>query len=458
MAPPPRSQHAGRRLVKRAIDHHQGLRSDVIEGREIGALGANYRAVVFDEECDESILVASASPGIAVCPGTRVATLAINGGSSRMAIEAAPPGRSGALPIESQEGEASVGSSSVAVSLGLRLTAFSGDEITFDIASFSGANFVELLHEGLVLTGIATSQGENAARRRLTTARSLVGVTGIPDGSIMLHCADITKSPDEYTIHVINIETGAVASRLYDPEFVPVPFLAQRIIGWDYLDNKLHFMFGWDGPTRVQIATFPPSLSSQTILADEGFFTPPGNPSFGCVFYADDAIFNRATALDTWSRMPYSGGLTDSYVTGVPDPGSAIRQHPYSLGLADGKFWTIGQGPSPPFTWDIKPFFTLDIDDVAANGWTDMAAGLGLGNAFYQFWNGQRLPGYDFNRDRTAIHGFPIFTSSGPDATDGIPGFMSLPLTATTWGDATFTEIDITEFRPDFMVGDGREA
>ena len=154
--------------------------------------------------------------------------------------------------------------------------------------------------------------------------------------------------------------------------------------------------------------------------------------------------------------MPYAGGFTASYVTGVTDPGNSIRQHPYSLGLADGKYWTIGQ-TNPPFNGSIKPFFTLDVDDVAANGWTDMAAGLQLNTAFYQFWNGQRLPGYDFNRGRTIIHGFPIFNSTGPDALDGTPGFMSLPLTATGWNDATFTTIDVLEFRPDFMVGDGRE-
>ena len=256
----------------------------------------------------------------------------------------------------------------------------------------------------------------------------------------------------EVTVHTVNIVTGAVASRLFLPGFVSAPS-GEHLRGWDYFSNKIWIAVAFDLFTRNLVASFPPDMSSQTIEADQTFF---GNRN-SVVFYEADAIISQSGTTDKWTRMPYSGGKTENYVTGAI-VGNRLGQHPYSIGLgSDGLYWTMGRASSGSSERDIKAFTTVDIVDVGANGFTDV--GLEDDRAFYQSWNGNVNAGYDFNRDRTAIRGFPIWTQAGPGfgGGDGTPGLMVLPLTATSWDAATFLQLDIATFRPDMVVADVRE-
>lgn len=456
-------QRAGRRLIKRAIDHSGRAKADVLEGRQVAALGSSYRAVVVDEECDESILVASASPGVSLAPGTRLPVLAISGGPQLLGIEAAPPGRSGALPIEFQEAEASVGPTGEKAFIGLKLATYDPPNATVGVASFSAdGDLIEILHAALAITGIEPPT-EDDARRQLLTARSLVGVTGIPDGSIAFWTSDDTEAlATRFRVHTIDIETGDVSGRTIAPGFTPDGGGTANIAGLGYYGDRIYLLAVWNNGSRAQIMSYPPDLSSQTIENDD----EPGTLDFllqtGAQFFESDNVIvpdvpfiEALVATDSWALFPFTTGIEfgNTFEPSL-DPGGILGGHPYGLGLTDGKYWMMGIGDVSEPDFAIRPMFSTDIDDVA-NGWTDPE--LGSDTAFAQDWNGERESSYDYDRLGENIIGFPVSTALGPGGEDGTPGVMVLPVAdGTTWADAAFVELDISTFRSDAVIGDGR--
>lgn len=259
---------ASARLFKRAIEYEQELRRDVIQGRERAPFGFNYRAVTVDEECDSTVLVASANPGVAVCPGTRVAVLAIDGGSSRLVIEAAPPGRSGSLPIEFQEESADVGLAAGGF-LALKIATYDPPNATIDIGSFAlDGSFNSVLFSGLAITGI-DGGSENASRRQLLSCRSIVGLSGIPDGSLAFWTFDENAADEAaFTMHTVNATTGLVAERVVAPGFTPFSEF-NNIAGMEIFNGSIYIVVVWNEGLRVQVIHFPAGLGSQTIDNDQ---------------------------------------------------------------------------------------------------------------------------------------------------------------------------------------------
>lgn len=439
-------------LLTTAMRRAMFLQERVRSGRVLGPVG-NKRLVVFNETCSQPRKVSTSTPNTSSVPGSRVPVLGVQGGSGLVAIESTIRGETAGS--ESQQSVVPAGLPSSATPLiALKMTDFSGGNITFDIAVFSGGTFVETLYAGIVIPGFPPSAPQataTAARQQLMDARSLVGLSGLPDGSIGIQTFDGSPSPDLATMNVINIETGAVVSRLYVPGFVPV-LGGEQFPGWDYFDDKIHFTAAYELRTRLQISTFPPDLSSQAIIADESL----SGTQRSVAFYAADAIIGKDSAVDTWARVPYSTGKTDPFVSGS-SPGNRLGGHPQSLGLAGGLYWHVGRVDTAAIDTalrDIRLYTTVDIDDVGANGFTDF--GLPELGAFYQTWNGFRLAQYDFNRDRTAIIGWPIWTLLGPTASDGVGAVVEIPLTATEWSDATFSQLNTVPFRADAVIADAR--
>ena len=447
---PPISPRAIARHVRRQIERKSALHA----WRYLGPHGINHALVVTSELCQTVQIIPNGgtetfSPGAAIIAGTPF------GGRSRAILNKPGSGAGTSVPLGSDTTAKVI--TTPQDEIALRVTAFAGGSLTVDVAAFAGSAFTEILHTGLTLSGVAAAITEDGANRQMTVARTVVGLTGVANGSILLHTLNQDPSPWEITIHVIDIDTGTVHSRKFLPGFVPFgdPF---RTRGWSIQDDKYYFMFNSPSEKRVQLVTFPPTLTSQTIINDKFYVSAEAEVQFGTLFYADDAINARGKPLQVWDRMPFGGGaLTESYVSGVPlDPGSSLTQHPYHLGLDGGKFWVIGEGPPTgglgPFDRDLKPFFSLGIADVAANGWTAM--GPEFGQMYYQFWNGARRAGHDIGAGH--IYGFPTARTPGPDAADGSPGFFRLPLTATTWDDASITVMETVDFRPAMVLPDRR--
>lgn len=454
----PARRFASLRTLKRIQGADQFRTADVVRMTYLGPYGPNHLLVRPLGCASGDLLAANASPGRAPEPGSQINVARPQGGSGLFAFPAVALSGGGSTRVAKQEAVAPPPPASGAPLIALRMTDFSGGNITFDIASFSGATHVETLYTGVVVPGFPPSAPQataGAARAQLMDARSLVGLSGLPDGSIGLKTSDVSLSPDEATMNVISIETGAVTSRLYVPGFTPI-LGGEQFPGWDYFGDKIYFTAAYELRTRLQISTFPPDLSSQTIIADENLSMTQRSVAF----YAADAILGKDSKVDTWARVPYSTGQTDPFVSGS-SPGNRLGGHPQSLGLAGGLYWHVGRADisSIPVAADrdIKLYTTIDIADVGANGFTDV--GLAAGGAFYQTWNGSRRGQYDFNRDRTAIIGFPIWTSPGPaPSPDGTPGVVSIPLTATDWSEASFVQMSTTPFRPDSVIADGRDA
>lgn len=426
---------------------------DLTTKRVIGAHGTGHLVVRASESCGGDRIVPNAA-GITFGPNAQVLTADPGGGNRSLAVISRPPSGSGSA-LAPREVRKTAKTQAVAAPaspfIALKMTDFSGGNITFDIASFLGNVFVETLYEDVVIPGFPPSAPQASAdfaRATLMDARSLVGLSGLPDGSIGIRTLDGTPSPDLATMNVIDIDTGAVTSRLYVPGFVP-GVGGESFPGWDYFDNKIYFSATYELRTRVQISTFPPSLSSQTIVADENLT----GTHFAVAFYAADAIFGEATKVTVWDRMPYAGGKTEAFVASS-SPGNRLDGHPQALGLAGGFYWHAGRADTGAIPTsaerDIKLYTTVDIADVGANGFTDF--GLPALGAFGQDWNGLREVQYDFNRDRTAILGWPIWTSLGA----GRGAVVEIPLTATAWSDATFTQLDTSPFTADAVIADGR--
>jgi len=325
--------------------------------------------------------------------------------------------------------------------------------LTVDVASFSGdGKHIETLHTGVVIEGHSSGAagGGDTGRRALLRARAVTGIPGLPDGSIMIAMEDTSVAPDIYTMNVINIDTGVSTSRLFDPGFVPGTG-GERLVGWDYFDSKLWMMVSYELRTRTQVVTFPGDLSSQTIAVDETFI---GQIDFGAEFFALDAVMPVNST--TFHRIVYSGGFSDNFISDFPGRPNHIN-HPYSIGLADGKYWTVGGASTSPVR-DIKIFTTTGAVDLAASGWTDF--GLSEGEVYFQRWFGLSAAGYGWNLGRSAITGFPVWTTPGPTSgsENGTSGFVEIPLTATSWADASFTEVEDVAFDADMVVADLRAA
>lgn len=433
--------------MRRAMFAQERVRS----GRVLGPIG-NKRLVVFNETCNQPRKVSTSTPNTSSVPGSRVPVLGVQGGSGLVAIESTIRGESAGSEFQQSVVPAGLPSSATPL-LALKVTDFSGGNITFDIAAFSGASHVETLFEGVVLPGIKVGASATNARQQLMDARSLVGLTGVPDGSIGIRTFDNSLAPDEATFNIVDIDTGAVASRVYVPGFAPI-LGGESFPGWDYFADEIYFTATYELRTRLQVSTLPPDLSSQTILADEDL----SGSHFAVAFYGSDAIFGEGSSVDVWDRVPYSTGFTEAYVTGS-SPGNRLGEHPKALGLADGKYWHVGRadtGAIDTAQRDIKLYTTLGIVDVGANGFIDF--GLPSLGAFYQTWNGFRQGQYDFNRDRSAIVGWPIWTTLGPTSPDGVGGVVIIPLTATAWEDAAFIQLDTVPFRADAVIADARGA
>lgn len=441
-------------------------RERVSQGTVLRPVG-DQREVVLNKDCNNPRLMSTLTPMASSAPGSIVPVLGAGGGSGLVAAESTITGKDAG---NEEQGHTVPGLPLVVSSIALMATDTTGGNLTVDVAAFLKDLHVETLWTGLVLSGIADPIDVGFATRQLTQARSISGLSGITDGSILLHTLNRDPSPWETTVHVIDIGTGEVFSRVFVPGFSPFGDPLQAV-GWAIQDGVIYFMMHSPSEERIVLVSFPPKLTSQTTLNDKNYFSAEANVQFGTQFFAADALNTRGITLITWDRVPFGGGaLTESFVTGgLPDPGTSLAQHPYSLGLFEGKYWTMGQGPPTgigPFDFDIKPFFVNEttiveeipiaaIDRVATNGWEEMAPGLGFGKAFYQFRNGQRLAGHDI--DPGGMYGFPIFTTPGPDASDGVPGLMFLPFAATSWAGATFIEIDTSEFSPDMMIADRRD-
>ena len=438
-------------------------RERVSEGTVLRPVG-NKREVVINKDCNNPRLMSTLTPTASSAPGSIVPILGAGGGDGLVAAESTITGKDVG---NEQQGHSVPGLSLNVSSLALRATDSTGGNMTIDIAEFFKESFVSILLEGIVLSGIRDPLTATQAAQSLGTATSVSGLSGITDGSIMLFVINTDPSPREITVHVIDIGDGTVHSRIFAPGFVPATFLA--VTGKIVQNDKIFFMIHYPGDARVQLVEFPPKLTSQTIINDE-IYTNLGSVQPGTQFFANDALNALNATLTNWHRIPFGGGaIVEDFVVDKPDLGYGLDGHPISLGFMNDKYWSIGQGPAtgspPPFNWDIKPFFAEDtvddddlpvlaVDDVAANGWQDMAAGLSSGLTFYQFWNGTRKASYDI--DPGGMYGFPIWTTPGPDAADGTPGLMFLPFTANSWGNATFTQIDTSIFSPATMVADRR--
>ncbi len=440
-------------------------RERVSQGTVLRPVG-DQREVVINKDCNNPRLMSTLTPTASSAPGSIVPVLGAGGGAGLVAAESTINGKDVG---DEQQGHTLPGIPLSLSSIALRVTDFTGGNLTIDVASFFKENHVETLFEGLVLSGVTDPTTSNSAARQLKKARSISGLSGITDGSILLSTLNTGPSPWETTVHVIDIGSGAVFSRKFVPAFSPFGDPLQAT-GWAIQDGVIYFMMHSPSEKRIVLVSFPPKLTSQSTLNDKNYFSAEGEVKFGTQFFAADALNTRGITLITWDRVPFGGGaLTESFVTGgLPDPGTSLNNHPYTLGLFEGKYWTMGEGPATgigPFDRDIKPFFVSEttiveeisipaIDRVATNGWEEMAPGLGFGEVFYQARNGGRSAGHDI--DPGGMYGYPIFTTPGPDS-DGTPGLMFLPFTATNWSQATFTVIDTSIFFPDMVIADRRD-
>ena len=433
-------------------------RERVSQGRVLRPVG-NKREVVTDEDCGNTKLVSTLTPNASSAPGSIVPILGAGGGSGLVAAESTITGQG----VGSEEQNHTLpGLPLLTSSIGLRVTSTSDDEIEVSIAHFFGGKFVSTLFENLVLPGGVSPLSDNSASS-MRTARTIVGLDGVSDGSILLRTFNVfpqdptppPANPRTITIHVIDIVTGVVHSRQFVLSF---PNVSVQLVttGWNIQDGKFYYMFVAEQESRVELATFPPTLTSQTTLSTPLYDFNEGDIRFGTLFFADDALNMRELGVfDKWDRLPFSGGIDELHVDGVPiDPG----RRPYGLGLRRSKYWVMGTGPDSsdrrlrPLFLDRQtniapegepPIFLPAIDIVPSQGWLEM--GPVLGEMFSQGTSA----GHDI--DDNAMYGFPVNRTPG-----SVRGFMRLPLTATRWSEASVTIMDTVPFDSDMVLPDRR--
>ena len=161
--------------------------------------------------------------------------------------------------------------------------------------------------------------------------------------------------------------------------------------------------------------------------------------------------------IEAWTRVPFTGAITvDDVLTGAVEPGGLLAGHPYGLGvMSDGKIWVMGlKNDTEDDEPAIVPLTSDSFSDVSTNGWTDV--GFEGDGAFALFRNGAKEASYDTDAGKDNIIGFPVGEELGPGASDGTPGVVVIPVTATSWAGATFVPLDDSSFRPDAVVSDNR--
>lgn len=451
--------------LRRAMAVNARATREVGTRRVVGMQGSGRVIVVESESCEGNKAIANSS-GLSFGSNARV-LVAVRGGQAVEVIGRPPSGAGSALPPREVAKTVTTTAKpvvEVVPLLALRATAFAGGNLTINIAAFDGAEFVETLFTGIVLSGLESGIGEDSARQQLMTARSVTGVDGVPDGSIVL-CVEEGPIGDgnvQPTIHLINITTGAVNSRKFVPTEIVAPELPAALddspldrhcLGIDYFGDEFYVTFigdatdGNDGEI-FQVAKFPPAMASETILGGVGI---EGDQLFGVVHFAADSIV-KVGSLGNWDRMEYTVGHTADYVlSSKPQPGDGrdegdLRTHPRDLGLAsDADHRTIGAGADD----SIQVFEVTDLADAVANGWSSQ--GLPTAECFIQLRNGSRVGGYDYNAARDEIVAFPHALSAGAASSVAL-----IPITATVWGDATFLEMETGDFDMDAVISDAR--
>lgn len=382
------------------------------------------------------------------------------GDRAGLVLASSPPSKGGVAPVQGDELSFPVGDPTAPPSpsdfIALKMTSQGSGSITLDIAAFNGPSFVETLHSGVVITGFPDPSTDDEARRGLVGSRVITGLAGVPDGSILVTAGTIVPDPWVATVSIINIETGVVSSKVFVPDLIAGESQADRIArGSAILGNEIFVIFSGPGdgstgsPFRyVQIGKFPADLSGQTVVKDHAHPSGDGSTFSGTIFFPTNALYPKGFAVSDWNLMPYGvGGVTEDHITGGPDPGGVSSLQPWSLGLLDGAYWTVGN--SGISAEDILLFKVIDLADAEANGWTDV--GLAASTVFRQDYNGGNTAGFNFNVSE--VVGFPIWDDV---ATTAKPGVMRLPLTATDWAEAIFTELETGDFRADMALPDMR--
>lgn len=458
----PTRRHSTRRVFRKALDRDARRSADVITATEIAPVG-DFRLVEPSSECPgQQILTRSATPSNSVRPGSQVSLLRAFGGSRSTVIESAPSGRAGSFLNISLDEEAAIPIAEPVIdSIALQATAASGGSITFDVARYHGSVYAETLLTGVVIDGFdSTLALTDVARRNLLNCSPLVGLSGfgVPDGSLLMFANDTSVDPDVSKVHVVNILTGAVASKL----FVPTAILgnSDRIAqAWSVVANQIYVLFAGTGtvlegedfnPTVfLQLARFVPALTHQEILNSQSFLGAEDN--LEGIFFITNMMQSANSNLTQWGLMEYAGTWVSDHVSGGanPGPGGAVGNLPKSFGPAsDGRYYTVADQGVEEGGGFVVVSSLAGPDDAAANGWTGL---LGEG-VLIQEWNGATDHSvWNLDRNGTHIYGFPA-AASGP-----APNLMRIAITAADWAEADSISLETSDFRPDCVIPDCRD-